>query len=77
MEPQKNYYKLKNPKNLELITNVFFNSRRKMIKKPLKKLFKNFDQISKKLSLKLTDRPQNLEPLTYFKLSEEFENLPE
>ena len=34
-EPKKNFYKIKNPKNLEKITRTFFNHRRKMIKKPL------------------------------------------
>ena len=33
-KPKKNYYKFENPKNLEMITRVFFNQRRKMIKKP-------------------------------------------
>ena len=32
---KKNFYKIKNPKNLEKITRIFFNNRRKMIKKPL------------------------------------------
>ena len=40
-EPKNNYIKFKNSKNLEHITNVFFNQRRKMIKKPLNILFKN------------------------------------
>ena len=38
--PKKNYYNLKDPKNLEHVTNIFFSQRRKMIKKPLKFLFK-------------------------------------
>ena len=33
---KKNYLKLRNPKNLEKITRVFFMHRRKMIKKPYK-----------------------------------------
>ena len=32
--PKKNYLKLKNSYNLEKITRIFFNQRRKMIKKP-------------------------------------------
>ena len=76
IEPKANFFKIKDPKNLEHITNVFFNQRRKMIKKPLNLIFKNnFDQISKKLKINLNDRPQNLPPLKYFELCKEYENL--
>ena len=44
-----------------------------MIKKPFKILFKNFDEISKKLSLDLKLRPQNLDHLTYYKICEMYE----
>jgi len=74
-EPKKNYFKIKNPKNLEHITRVFFNQKRKMVKKPLKILFKNNNEISRKLGINLNLRPQNLSPITYFKLCEEYENL--
>ena len=36
LEPKNEFFQIKNPKNLEHITNVFFNQRRKMIKHPLK-----------------------------------------
>ena len=75
IEPKTNFFEIKNPKNLEYITNIFFNQRRKMIKKPLSILFKNKDEISKKLKLNLNLRPQNLSPLVYFKLCKEYENL--
>jgi len=75
LEPKKDFFKIKNPKNLEHITNVFFNQRRKMIKHPLKILFKNTDKISKKLNININDRPQNLSPLKYFELCKEYENL--
>jgi len=74
-EPKKKYYNLKNPKNLEYITNVFFNQRRKMIKKPLKILFKNFEDVSKSLSLNLNLRPQNLSKLSYYKICSYYEKL--
>ena len=74
-EPKKIYYNLKNPKNLEYITNVFFNQRRKMIKKPLKILFKNFEDVSKSLSLNLNLRPQNLSKLSYYKICSYYEKL--
>ena len=71
--PKKNYYRIKDPKNLEHITNIFFSQRRKMIKKPLKFLFKNFEEITKKLSLDLKQRPQNLDLLTYYQICELYE----
>jgi len=75
MEPKKNYYNLKNSKNLEHITNVFFNQRRKMIKKPMKIIFKNFEEVSKSLALDLNLRPQNLSKLTYYKICSHYEKL--
>ena len=71
--PKKNYYKLKDPKNLEHITNIFFSQRRKMIKKPLKFLFKDFNEVANKLSLDLNQRPQNLDFQTYYKICELYE----
>ena len=75
MEPKLQFYKIKNPKNLEHITNVFFNQKRKMINKPLKILFNDVDYIAKKFQIDLNQRPQNLPPLTYCKLCEEYETL--
>ena len=71
--PKKKFFKFKDPKNLEYVTNIFFSQRRKMIKKPLKFLFEDFDDISKKLSLNLSLRPQNLNKDTYFKICEIYE----
>ena len=73
--PKNEFYNLKNSKNLEYITNIFFSQKRKMIKKPLKFLFKNFEDISKKLSLDLNSRPQNLDNLTYYKICDIYETL--
>ena len=75
LEPKNDFFKIKNPKNLEHITNVFFNQRRKMVKHPLKILFNNTDKISKKLNININDRPQNLSPIKYFELCKEYENL--
>tara|TARA_A100001011_G_scaffold186362_1_gene194997 strand:- start:210 stop:1004 length:795 start_codon:yes stop_codon:yes gene_type:complete len=72
--PKKKYHILNDPRNLEHVTNIFFSQRRKMIKKPLKFLFKNFDEISKKLSLDLSLRPQNLDHKTYYKICELYES---
>ncbi len=73
-EPKKKYLNLK-CSNLEHITNVFFNQRRKMIKKPLNILFKNSDEIVKQLNLNLKLRPQNLTKETYYKICEFYEKL--
>ncbi len=73
--PKKKIYELKDAKNLEHVTNIFFSQRRKMIKKPLKFLFNNFQDVSKKLSLDVNLRPQNLDYITYYKISEMYESL--
>ena len=73
--PKNKFYKIKNPKNLEMITRIFFNQRRKMIKKPFSQIFKNASQISKKLNIDLNLRPQNLSPDMYYKITKEYENL--
>ena len=73
--PKKEFFCLRNAKNLEMITRVFFSQRRKMLKKPFNKIFKNSNEISKKLNINLNLRPQNLEPETYFKLTREYEHL--
>ena len=73
--PKKKYLKLKNSKNLEIITRVFFNQRRKKIKKSLKQLFKKSEVIIEKLKLNIELRPQNLSPETYYMIAREYENL--
>ena len=73
--PRKDFYRIKNPKNLEKITRVFFNNRRKMIKKPFNQIFNGDLKILKKLNINLNLRPQNLSFETYYKLTEEYENL--
>ncbi len=73
--PKKNFYEFNDPKNLEHITNVFFTQRRKMIKKPLKLLFKNYEDVSKKLNLDLKLRPQNLDNVTYYEICKLYESL--
>ena len=67
-EPKINYIKFKNSKNLEHITNVFFNQRRKMIKKPLNILFKNSKKVIDDLNLDTNLRPQNLKKETFYKI---------
>ena len=73
--PKKDFYKIKDPKNLEKITRIFFNNRRKMIKKPFNQIFNGDLRILEKLKINLNLRPQNLNIETYYKLTEEYENL--
>ena len=75
IKPKENVFKIKNPKNLEHVTNVFFSQKRKMINKPLKILFKDINKISKKFNLDITKRPQNLNPSIYLNLCKEYEDL--
>ena len=73
--PKKNFFYIKNPKNLEKITRIFFNQRRKMIKNPLKQIFKNPEKIIRDLELNTNLRPQNLNHLTYLNITKEYEQL--
>ena len=73
--PKKNYFKIKKAKNLEIITRIFFNHRRKMIKKPFNQIFQNSSNIQKKLELDLNLRPQNISIDKYFEITKEYENL--
>ena len=73
--PKKKFLKLKNPYNLEKITRIFFNHRRKMIKKPFNQLFPKNSDILNRLNIDLSLRPQNLNFETYYKITEEYEKL--
>ena len=73
--PKENFFKLKDPKNLEKITRIFFSQRRKMLKKPFNQVFDNGKEVAAKFGIDLNLRPQNLEPEVYFKLVKEYEDL--
>ena len=73
--PKKNFYKIKDSKNLEKITRIFFNHRRKMLKKPFNLLFNGNQKILDKLKINLNLRPQNLDFDIYYQLTNEYENL--
>ena len=73
--PKKNFIKLNNPNNLEKVTRIFFNQRRKMLKKPYNQLFNGNQNVLNKLKIDLNLRPQNLSLDTYYKLTREYENL--
>ena len=74
-KPKKQFFKLKDPKNLEKITRTFFMHRRKMIKKPFNQLFSGYPKIASNLNIDLNLRPQNLNFETYFKITNEYEKL--
>jgi len=73
--PKKKFFELKDPNNLEKITRIFFNHRRKMIKKPFNQIFSKNIDILKKLNISLDLRPQNLDCKTYLLIARELDNL--
>ena len=73
--PKKDFFKIKNPKNLEKVTRIFFNHRRKMIKKPFNQLFNGNQKVLDELDIDLNLRPQNLDFNTYYKLTQAYEKL--
>ena len=64
-----------NVKHLEHITNIFFNQRRKMIKKPIKILFKDYLYVAEKLKLDLNLRPENISKEKYMEICKLYEDL--
>ena len=75
LTPKSKFDKYINIKHLEHITNIFFNQRRKMIKKPMKLLFDDFENIANKLGLDLNIRPQNISKKKYLEISNFYKNL--
>ncbi len=73
--PKNKSFTIKDPKNLEKVTRIFFNHRRKMLKKPFNELFNGDQKILDKLKIDLNLRPHNLDFETYYQLTSEFENL--
>ena len=73
--PRDKIFEIKDAKNLEMVTRVFFSQRRKMLKKPFNQVFNNAKKVAEKFNIDLNLRPQNLEPEMYFKLVKEYEDL--
>ena len=65
--------KIKNIENLEKITHIFFSKKRKMINKSFSKLFKNSKQLSQKLDINLTLRPNQLNENDFYRIVEYYE----
>ena len=74
-KPNLNFFPFKDPKNLERLTRIFFMHRRKMLKKPYNIIFNDNYHVANKLKINLNLRPQHLNFDTYYKLTEELENL--
>jgi len=73
--PKNKFFKINDSKNLEKVTRIFFNQRRKMIKKPFNQLFNGDQKILNELKIDLSLRPQNLDFNTYYHLTSLYENL--
>ncbi len=75
LDPKHKVEYLMKPRSLEHITNIFFNQRRKMIKKPMKQLFSDYENVALKLNLDLNLRPQNLPINKYIDICKIYEKL--
>jgi len=73
--PKNKFFKINDSKNLEKVTRIFFNQRRKMIKKPFNQLFNGDQKILNELKIDLNLRPQNLDFNTYYHITSLYENL--
>ena len=75
-KPKKNnFFHLKNPRNLEKITQILFSNRRKMINKNLKKLFRTKLSFLNELNIDLKKRPEELSNETFYKIAMRYEAL--
>ncbi len=72
--PKSNFFQLNSSSSLEKVTRTFFNQRRKKIKKPFNQLFKDSEEVAKKLNISLDLRPQNLDNQTYYLIAKQLEN---
>ena len=74
-KPKIKFYQFKNSKNLEKVTRVFFNQKRKKLKTPFNKLFNRNTSIIDRLKIDLNLRPHNLDKDIYYELTKEYEKL--
>ena len=75
-KPKKNnFFYLKNPRNLEKITQILFSNRRKMINKNLKKLFRTKLSLLNELNIDLKKRPEELSNETFYRIAVKYESL--
>jgi len=62
-------YKVRDIKNLEHVTYIFFSNKRKMINKAFNKIFKNPNKISSRYNIDLKWRPSQLTEKMYYKIT--------
>ena len=72
LKPKETHFNIKNITNLENVTQILFSNKRKMVNKNLKKILKK-KQITQVENLKLENRPSEIKPETYYKITELFE----
>ena len=75
LDPKKKIKVINKSKNLEHITNIFFSQRRKMLRKPMKQIFKDYENVADQLKIDLKLRPQNLAVNKYIEICKFYENL--
>ena len=73
--PKKKFQGLENIKNLEYVSRILFNHKRKIIKKPMNILFKNYQKVSDQLKIDINLRPGNIDMNTVYKICKEYEKL--
>tara|TARA_B110000211_G_scaffold222912_1_gene272132 strand:- start:17926 stop:18717 length:792 start_codon:yes stop_codon:yes gene_type:complete len=75
LKPNKKIYnRIKNIENLEKITLTFFSSKRKMINKSIRKIFKNNDRNNLLKNIDIKSRPSDLNPENYYEITKLFED---
>ena len=73
-KPKKNNkFEIKEIKNIEKISNIFFSKRRKMINKSINKLFNNPEKIYKSIKISPYNRPSDINNHQFFQLIEAYE----
>ena len=68
-------YEIKDIKNLEKVTHIFFSNIRKMINKAFSKLFKNYSKIYSELKINPNMRPSELSCNDFYKITKIYERL--
>ena len=74
-KPKKNFYEIKDPKNLETVTRVLISNRRKMINKNFNKLFNKNKSVIKNLNINLNKRPEELSNEMFYNIALQYERL--
>ena len=74
LKPHKTrYVKLKNLKNLEFITQIFFSNKRKMVNKNINKIFSYEDKMNIFKKIDYKSRPSDISPHQFYEIAKLFE----